>query len=440
MGEKAQCDTVTGLNDVGPGTFQRVVNRAMIPMDLDQPGFRAFEGRGPPTISVADYISRIAYYVPQCCPSMWVTALLYIDRLLKKNKGLVLARNNVHRVIITSVMLALKFNEDKTYANKFFSRVAGIDLEELNNLELTFLRSLDWDLDVTASTFSQAVVSLRNLPEGSDALPKGATLSWDACQAILKANLLVKHKGLGPATAPPSGIPQTQPAASAPPAAAPSCCEALPAGAPAPCPCDARGYSKVPTEEPAAPQHQQQPLQQPPLYADIESQAPARRARPEYAGVETWRSFVGGTGSYGMPESNVEAKRRFVSNVARFGVNYAVSVASLTVLAMCFFKHSLVLLLVFWVVAILMHGRSMSLCGRPAPEGALVAVLGAVSAIVLAATVRGHWLDALGVLVVIAAAHAVLWTDGTPAPAPGGEPATAATPEPPRPHSGASCH
>eukprot|EP00727_Mastigamoeba_balamuthi_P009070 m51a1_g4786 putative n-terminal domain protein (217) ;mRNA; f:62382-63603 len=153
-------DLELSLRSVGPSTFERVVMRVLIPHDITQPGFRVFEGRGPPTITITDYIMRIAFYVPQSCPTMWVQALLYIDRLLKRNHGFMLASNNVHRIIITSVMAALKFNEDKTYANEFFARVAGVALAELNALELAFLRFIDWDLYINPATFTHAVNTL----------------------------------------------------------------------------------------------------------------------------------------------------------------------------------------------------------------------------------------------------------------------------------------
>lgn len=150
---------------IGPATFERVLSRVLLTHDVFQPDWHVLEGRGPPTISVPDYISRIGFYIPQSSPQMWVTALLYIDRLLKHNTGLVLARNNVHRVIILSVVTALKFNEDKTYANEFFARVAGITLTELNSLELEFLRFIDFDLYISNTTFLHAVNTLSRVSD-----------------------------------------------------------------------------------------------------------------------------------------------------------------------------------------------------------------------------------------------------------------------------------
>lgn len=50
--------------------------------------------------------------------------------------------------MLTSVMLAAKFFDDKYYNNKYFALIGGIKLKELNLLEKVFLNSLDYWLFV----------------------------------------------------------------------------------------------------------------------------------------------------------------------------------------------------------------------------------------------------------------------------------------------------
>eukprot|EP00449_Zooxanthella_nutricula_P013080 CAMPEP_0198495142 /NCGR_PEP_ID=MMETSP1462-20131121/5029_1 /TAXON_ID=1333877 /ORGANISM="Brandtodinium nutriculum, Strain RCC3387" /LENGTH=51 /DNA_ID=CAMNT_0044223911 /DNA_START=163 /DNA_END=315 /DNA_ORIENTATION=+ len=49
--------------------------------------------------------------------------------------------------------LAAKFQDDVFYANAFYSKVTGIKLVELNSLEHTMLKLLDWRLSVSPVEF-----------------------------------------------------------------------------------------------------------------------------------------------------------------------------------------------------------------------------------------------------------------------------------------------
>jgi len=70
-----------------------------------------FDGRSPPEISIAHYLDRIFKY--SCCsPSCFVIAHIYIDHFLHKTRAL-LKPLNVHRLIITTVMLAAKVFDDR---------------------------------------------------------------------------------------------------------------------------------------------------------------------------------------------------------------------------------------------------------------------------------------------------------------------------------------
>ncbi|CAN1246853.1 CYCP3-1 [Linum grandiflorum] len=62
---------------------------------------------------------------------------------------------NVHRLLITSIMLAAKFVDDAFFNNAYYARVGGISTGELNKLEMKFLFSIDFRLQVNTSTFGR---------------------------------------------------------------------------------------------------------------------------------------------------------------------------------------------------------------------------------------------------------------------------------------------
>ena len=89
-----------------------------------------------------------------CSPECFVLALVYIDRLIARN-GLALTSLNVHRVIITAVMLAAKFFDDQYYNNAYYAKVGGIPCVEINALELEMLFSCGFSLAVTSDVFER---------------------------------------------------------------------------------------------------------------------------------------------------------------------------------------------------------------------------------------------------------------------------------------------
>ena len=51
----------------------------------------------------------------------------------------VLSMHNIHRLLLTSCLLSIKFNEDVNVNSKYYAEVAGIPVQDLNNLEFYFI-------------------------------------------------------------------------------------------------------------------------------------------------------------------------------------------------------------------------------------------------------------------------------------------------------------
>ncbi|XP_952988.1 cyclin-related protein, putative [Theileria annulata] len=100
---------------------------------------------------ISDYLVRIARYV-NCSNECFVLALVYIDRIMKIHKFSVSVLN-IHRLLITSVMLAAKFSDDVYYSNSFYAQVGGIKVAEMNLLEAQFLMLIKYQLFVNAKDY-----------------------------------------------------------------------------------------------------------------------------------------------------------------------------------------------------------------------------------------------------------------------------------------------
>ncbi|XP_024981788.1 cyclin-P3-1 isoform X2 [Cynara cardunculus var. scolymus] len=70
-----------------------------------------FHGSRAPTLTIQQYVDRIFKY-SRCSPSCFIVAYVYIDRFIRSG-NIVVTSLNVHRLLITSVMLAAKFIDDE---------------------------------------------------------------------------------------------------------------------------------------------------------------------------------------------------------------------------------------------------------------------------------------------------------------------------------------
>eukprot|EP00928_Gymnodinium_smaydae_P039236 TRINITY_DN26842_c0_g1_i1.p1 TRINITY_DN26842_c0_g1~~TRINITY_DN26842_c0_g1_i1.p1 ORF type:complete len:218 (+),score=43.56 TRINITY_DN26842_c0_g1_i1:141-794(+) len=112
----------------------------------------SFHSTRAPPLSVTDYLFRIAKYF-QCSNECFVLCLVYIDRIVKLQPDFWICDLNIHRILATASMLAVKFFDDIYYSNAYYSKVAGIRLREANNLEAQFLALVDWRLHVTPEEY-----------------------------------------------------------------------------------------------------------------------------------------------------------------------------------------------------------------------------------------------------------------------------------------------
>ncbi|CAN4085307.1 unnamed protein product [Withania somnifera] len=111
-----------------------------------------FDGFTRPTISVQSYLERIFKYA-NCSPSCFIVAYIYLDRFSQRQPLLPINSFNVHRLLITSVLVSAKFMDDILYNNSYYAKVGGISTREMNLLEVDFLFAIGFQLNVTPTTF-----------------------------------------------------------------------------------------------------------------------------------------------------------------------------------------------------------------------------------------------------------------------------------------------
>mmetsp|Transcript_27879 Transcript_27879/g.81953 ORF Transcript_27879/g.81953 Transcript_27879/m.81953 type:complete len:251 (+) Transcript_27879:107-859(+) len=130
--------------------------------DLRQSQPTSFDAVSAPSISVSRYLTRIRQYT-KFHDECFAVALIYLDRLFANHKAPFLpTAHNVHRLIITSVLVASKFYDDVFHSNSFMAQVGGISVAEMNKLEIELCLRLNWELHVMGSEFDHMVSCLHD--------------------------------------------------------------------------------------------------------------------------------------------------------------------------------------------------------------------------------------------------------------------------------------
>ncbi|CEG80856.1 Putative Pho85p cyclin of the Pho80p subfamily, Pcl7p [Rhizopus microsporus] len=121
--------------------------------------YTCFHARSIPSISIHAYLTRILKYCP-CANECFLALLVYFDRMSKvtlgkQNTGLRIDSYNIHRLIISGIMVASKLFSDVFFTNTRYAKVGGLPVAELNTLEIEFLALNNFSLFISLEELQQ---------------------------------------------------------------------------------------------------------------------------------------------------------------------------------------------------------------------------------------------------------------------------------------------
>ena len=144
-----------------------------------------FHSSRPPAITVKSYLEdRILKYAG-CSEETFILALIYMDQVVQFNPDFVISSLNVHRLLITAIMLASKFFDDVYYNNSYYARVGGISNQEVNSLEMEMLRMISFSLFVQPEQYERYRGSLYSHLQSQPQAGLGAGAAADAASGGL---------------------------------------------------------------------------------------------------------------------------------------------------------------------------------------------------------------------------------------------------------------
>ena len=128
--------------------------------------FKSFINKNIPSISVKDYIFRLVKH-SKINESTIIILLIYIDRICKIN-NFFLTYYNIHKLILASFIIAIKYNEDNYYSMIIYSKIGGVTITELNHLEIEFLKLIKFNLFIPEMLYNKYYNDLMSLKSDSE--------------------------------------------------------------------------------------------------------------------------------------------------------------------------------------------------------------------------------------------------------------------------------
>jgi hypothetical protein len=138
--------------------FKNSKETGKIPSNIDKHK-SIFNSKKPPSISIQQYIERIVKYSKMEDSTLIIT-LIYIDRLCDMSQ-LHLNDFNIHRIILATVLIAIKYNEDDYFSNDYYAKVGGISLQEINTLEYECVKLMNHRLFVDEEFYKKYELYLK---------------------------------------------------------------------------------------------------------------------------------------------------------------------------------------------------------------------------------------------------------------------------------------
>ena len=120
-----------------------------------------------PTMTIKDYLLRLSKFT-KINESTLIIILIYIDRICKIN-NFQLNFKNIYKLIISSMIIAIKYNEDNFYSTEVYAKLGGITVQELNFLEMQFLISIKFSLFVEKDLYDKYYDNLISFNEDNKA-------------------------------------------------------------------------------------------------------------------------------------------------------------------------------------------------------------------------------------------------------------------------------
>ena len=113
-----------------------------------------------PKITVLEYLHRINQFT-ELERSTLICTLIYLDRITKSNL-IILTEYNVYRLLLMSIIVSIKYNEDVNFLNDYYCKIAGLNLKEFNKIEAEYVYCINFNFFIKDNEFQTYKKYLEN--------------------------------------------------------------------------------------------------------------------------------------------------------------------------------------------------------------------------------------------------------------------------------------
>eukprot|EP00299_Pterocystis_sp_00344_P017828 c8932_g1_i1.p1 GENE.c8932_g1_i1~~c8932_g1_i1.p1 ORF type:complete len:128 (+),score=19.40 c8932_g1_i1:3-386(+) len=99
-----------------------------------------------------------------CSEAAVISAAVIAQRLYLHDSSL-FCEQSIHKILAATLVIGAKFVDDKYYSNGYYAECTGVDVQELNLLELTVLTLLDFRVFVSEQDYVDMTDRLRAVSE-----------------------------------------------------------------------------------------------------------------------------------------------------------------------------------------------------------------------------------------------------------------------------------
>ncbi len=131
-----------------------------IPLPLNTNNLTRFHSRRPPAIDIHSYLTRLTRF-SSLENAVLLLTIYYIDLLSSTYSSFSLNSLTVHRFLLIATTVGTKELCDQFSTNTHYAKVGGVQVNELNMLEMEFLTRVDWRI-VPISNFQKKYSTLSN--------------------------------------------------------------------------------------------------------------------------------------------------------------------------------------------------------------------------------------------------------------------------------------
>lgn len=110
-----------------------------------------FNVKNVPKLSIGDFIYRITFYTKVSYETL-ISSLILMEKYCIKNQ-IIITIYNIHRLLFSSILINIKFMEDKVFSNHFYSKICGVNLKDLNKMEYEFICGIQFEIYIEKEYF-----------------------------------------------------------------------------------------------------------------------------------------------------------------------------------------------------------------------------------------------------------------------------------------------